>query len=430
MSKTGTINCARRAAASMHGIIASLHPDGCDVLFGGEIRRCLLPPRQKGLKPDPAPGDRVSFYACAGGTCVIQEMLPRTSVFARVDPRPPHEERVIAANIDLAVIVVAAKEPPPRPGLVDRCLAAALLGGAQPLICLNKSDLATAAEAPLLAEIERTCADLEVPIVRCSALTGAGLGDLLPPLRGKTAAFVGQSGAGKSSLLNALVPGLGLRTNPVRAADGRGRHTTTATRLAALDGGTIIFDTPGFKEFGLGLPGPAKLSRCFPDFAPYAAACRYADCVHADEPGCGVRNAVRDGLIAPSRYGSYLKILGRPSSGERSIPSSFTCVNCGEPVGPGGAGTRHRNHCPRCLHSLHLDARPGDRAACCGGIMEPIAVWVRSGQEWALIHRCRECGALSSNRIAADDNEMLLMQLAVKPLAMPAFPLARLAGGR
>lgn len=103
----------------------------------------------------------------------------------------------------------------------------------------------------------------------------------------------------------------------------------------------------------------------------------------------------------------------------------FTCKVCGRQVVPEGAGSGHRNHCPNCLHSLHVDDRPGDRAACCGGIMEPVGVWVRAGGEWAIIHRCRRCGHLSSNRVAADDNPMKLMSIALKPLALPPFPLER-----
>lgn len=103
----------------------------------------------------------------------------------------------------------------------------------------------------------------------------------------------------------------------------------------------------------------------------------------------------------------------------------FTCKVCGRQVVPEGAGSGHRNHCPNCLHSLHVDDRPGDRAACCGGIMEPVGVWVRKGGEWAVIHRCRRCGHLSSNRVAADDNPMKLMSIALKPLALPPFPLER-----
>ena len=105
---------------------------------------------------------------------------------------------------------------------------------------------------------------------------------------------------------------------------------------------------------------------------------------------------------------------------------AFTCRVCGRTVVSAGAGTLHRNHCPYCLASRHLDHEPGDRAAGCGGVMEPIAVWVRRGGEWAIIHRCRICGALSSNRIAADDNPMRLMSIAMRPVALPPFPLERI----
>lgn len=102
---------------------------------------------------------------------------------------------------------------------------------------------------------------------------------------------------------------------------------------------------------------------------------------------------------------------------------SFTCRNCGRLVVSSGAGSNHRNHCPNCLCSLHVDNKPGDREADCGGIMEPVAVWVRKNNEWAIIHRCRRCEKLSSNRIAADDNPMKLMSIAMKPLCLPPFPL-------
>ena len=102
---------------------------------------------------------------------------------------------------------------------------------------------------------------------------------------------------------------------------------------------------------------------------------------------------------------------------------SFTCKACGAPVSPEHAGSRHRNHCPQCLTSIHEDNRPGDRASLCKGIMDPIGVWVRKGGEWAIIHRCRSCGALSSNRIAADDSQSRLLSIAIKPLESPPFPL-------
>ena len=104
----------------------------------------------------------------------------------------------------------------------------------------------------------------------------------------------------------------------------------------------------------------------------------------------------------------------------------FPCTVCGRPVVSAGAGTDHRNHCPNCLSSLHVDIEPGDRESDCGGIMDPIAVWTRKNGEWAIIHRCRRCGKLSSNRIAADDNPMKLMSIAMKPLCLPPFPLERI----
>lgn len=112
---------------------------------------------------------------------------------------------------------------------------------------------------------------------------------------------------------------------------------------------------------------------------------------------------------------------GEPLRPDEAAP--FTCRVCGYVVAPAPSGTLHRNHCPNCLHSVHLDGAPGDRAAGCGGVMEPISVWVRRGGEWAVIHRCRRCGALRSNRSAPDDSPMKLMSLAVRPLAEPPFPL-------
>jgi len=113
---------------------------------------------------------------------------------------------------------------------------------------------------------------------------------------------------------------------------------------------------------------------------------------------------------------------------DSKVDGGFVCRSCGAFAPWEGGGTVHRNHCPRCLSSLHLDIEPGDRAAECGGIMEPIAVWVRRGGEWAIVHRCTRCGALSSNRTAADDNPALLISIAARPLAQPPFPLERLVG--
>ena len=273
-------------------------------------------------------------------------------------------------------------------------------------------------------------------------------------LAGRTCVFVGQSGVGKSSLLNALGSGIAAKTGAVRDGDGRGRHTTTHSALYDLPGGVRVIDTPGIRRFSVdGGDEPGTIAAGFTEFALYVDDCRFRDCTHVHEPGCAVRRAVADGAIPRSRYVSYRKLLGGDGDDPRAAdedpapagcsPSStqrrrrdapepqgahFRCANCGRSVPLHAAGSEHRNHCPQCLHSVHLDDVPGDRAACCGGVMEPVTVWVRGRGEWALVHRCSSCGQLSSNRIAGDDNEVLLLSLAVRPLSAPPFPLDRLGG--
>jgi ribosome biogenesis GTPase len=253
---------------------------------------------------------------------------------------------------------------------------------------------------------------------------------------------------GKSSLLNALGDGAAARTGAVRTGDGRGRHTTTASALYELPGGVWIIDTPGIRRFSVDDGDPATIAAGFSEFEHYAGQCRFRDCTHVHEPGCAVRRAVADGAVPRSRYVSYRKLLGGDGDDPRTDAGDPTrtgerlgrspepepqgahvaCANCGRSISLEAAGGEHRNHCPHCLHSVHLDDVPGDRAACCGGVMEPVTVWVRGRGEWALVHRCRACGRLSSNRIAGDDNEALLLSLAVRPLSAPPFPLDRLAG--
>ena len=262
----------------------------------------------------------------------------------------------------------------------------------------------------------------------------------------------GRSGAGKSTLVKALGGGEVMRTSGIREKDGRGRHTTTHRQLLLLENGVLAIDTPGMRELGM-WEAEEGISRGFPDVEEHLGHCRFSDCSHQGEPGCAVAEAIRRGELSPERWESYRKLREESRlSGSRAdflrekqrrqkelsktlrqwkkadyrhepCMESFTCKVCGALVTPEDAGSRHRNHCPRCLSSVHVDNRPGDRASLCGGTMDPIGVWVRKDGEWALIHRCRACGALSSNRIAADDNPALLMSIAVKPLAEPPFPL-------
>lgn len=242
------------------------------------------------------------------------------------------------------------------------------------------------------------------------------------------------------------------QTGSIRQKDGRGRHTTTARRLYRTEGGVMIIDTPGMRELGL-WEADTGLEKIFADVEQHLGHCKFSDCRHQGEPGCAVAAAIRSGHLTPERWESYQKLCAesgfsadkvdylrqkrrrnreiaqsrraqqQPDYRHTPCVESFTCKACGALVSPDAAGTTHRNHCPHCLCSLHVDHRPGDRASLCGGIMEPIGVWVRKNGEWAIIHRCRTCGALSSNRIAADDNPVQLLSIAAKPIANPPFPL-------
>jgi ribosome biogenesis GTPase len=386
----------------------------------GQVLECHVP---YSVGEQPVVGDVVSVASAGSGSNVMREIMPRRTVLTRADPGRLHGQKVIAANVDVAVIVVSVKAPPLHVRLIDRWMVTAQTGRIEPIVCVNKIDLLE--PDALRAELSalQPYVEVGVPVIECSASNGTGIDDLVSALSGRMCVFVGHSGVGKSSILNALDPSLGLLTNSLRQADGKGRHTTTASTLYRLAHGITVIDTPGIRELGLAKVGRDELKWHFPEFAEFG--CRFNDCSHSNEPGCGVRLAVRDGLVSRARYESYCKLLGLSPAPVETVGGSFACANCGERVPAEVDGTQHRNHCPKCLWSVHLDHRPGDRAACCGGPMEPVAVWVRKGDEWAIIHRCRECGEFSSNRIAGDDNEMLLLSLAARPLARPPFPIER-----
>jgi ribosome biogenesis GTPase len=435
------------AATNAHcGVVTGISAGACTVLLDGEPAEtpAALPPDLAGRqKSELAVGDRV-LVERRGDTHRVTAVLPRRSLLARADPHLPQRRRAIAANVDLVVVVVAVAAPPLHPRLIDRYLVAVEQSGARPVLVVNKTDLLDErGRYELLARLQ-PYRSLGVPVLPCSAGAGEGVEEVRTELLRRTCVFVGQSGVGKSSLLNALGGEDAARTGAVRAGDGRGRHTTTASTLYELPGGIRVIDTPGIRRFSVEYGDPGTIAAGFAEFAPYVGQCRFRDCTHVHEPGCALRRAVADGAVPRTRYVSYRKLLGGdgddPTSasddpapagdpaGRSAAGAHFTCVECGRPVPLDAAGSGHRNHCPHCLHSVHLDDVPGDRAACCGGAMEPVAVWVRRHGEWALVHRCRTCGRLSSNRIAGDDNEALLLSLAVRPLSAPPFPLDGLAG--
>ena len=250
-------------------------------------------------------GDRVLFSMERRR---ITDVLARSSCLSRPDPHNPLVERVIAANIDVVVNVVSVRTPPLRPGLIDRYLIAIENSGAEPLICVNKADLITedAAEFESMLAPYRA---IGIPVVLCSANTGQGLREMTDLLAGRLCVFAGHSGVGKSSLLNALVPGLEIATQAVSQIHETGRHTTTGSRLYTLPGGGMIIDTPGIREFGLWQVTPAQVRDYFHEFDTHSIKCGFSDCSHTHEPNCAVVPAVAAGLVSPARYESYRRIM-------------------------------------------------------------------------------------------------------------------------
>ena len=292
------------------GIVSSLAAGLCHVHLDGELVLCELAgdiaERQKEAI---ATGDVVVLSPRDEGRPVVVAVEQRTSTLSRPDPNQPEIRRVIAANVDIVVIVASAKSPPLKLRLVDRYLVAIQRGGAEAVICVNKLDLLDDAEQAELLELLEPYRSVGVDTLVTSAEHGRGVDELRALLSGKTCVFAGQSGVGKSSLINAVAPGLELRTGAVREADGKGKHTTTASRLIELDDGTRIIDTPGIRSFGLWRLTPEELRWYFPEFEQYELDCRFHNCTHDHEPGCAVKMAVDLGDVPQARYDSYLRLL-------------------------------------------------------------------------------------------------------------------------
>lgn len=250
-------------------------------------------------------GDRVRVERLAEGDCRIVEVLPRESRLSR-HSMARRREQVLAANVDQVAVVLSVQRPGPDVRLLDRILAVAELHGLPGLIVLNKMDLAEYGEVPPGI---RSYDALGYPVLPTCAKSGTGLEALGERLTGHITVFAGPSGVGKSSILNAMMPGLDLRVGAVGDRSGRGKHTTSAGLLIPLSGGGYLVDTPGIQYFEPAGVDPADLARAFPEFRPLLDACRFADCRHRVEPGCAVRKAVADGRVAAGRHESYLSLL-------------------------------------------------------------------------------------------------------------------------
>ena len=248
--------------------------------------------RKEGVSP--LVGDFVTISR-SGKSGTVEEILPRKNSFIRP----------AVANVDLLVLLASCAIPQTEPFLIDRVLAIAGQQGVEPLICVNKNDLEPGEG---LAGIYRRAG---FRVVVTSAETGEGVDELRAAISGKLSAFTGNSGVGKSSILNALCPELKLAVGEVSEKLGRGRHTTRHIELYCLGNGTFVADTPGFSSFDterMDLVLKDQLQYAFSDFAPYLGKCQFQDCAHLKEPGCAVRAALERGEIEPTRYESYKRL--------------------------------------------------------------------------------------------------------------------------
>ncbi len=289
------------------------------VLVDGRPVRCRI--KGKKLREDErsynpiAPGDIV--------TVVRDERHPREGMIHDRSPRRTRLVRwnkkgrapqVLAANAGIAVCVTSPSSPPFRPRFIDRLIVAAETGGLVPLVLLNKCDLGCPADVE--DRLERY-ARMGYAVLRCSATTGEGVPALAKALQGSTAVLVGQSGVGKSSLLNALSPGLDLRIGALSSKYDRGNHTTIVSVLYVAGGGLRLIDTPGVRELEIADVLPEEIGYHFREFGPLMGDCTYQPCLHDGEPGCAVAAGVESGLVHPDRYESYLRILDELREGRR-----------------------------------------------------------------------------------------------------------------
>ncbi|ETT29451.1 ribosome small subunit-dependent GTPase A [Paenibacillus sp. FSL H7-0942] len=252
--------------------------------------------RKRGTSP--LVGDRVSYMLTENGEGTVDEIRKRETELIR----PP------VANVSLAVLVFSVKEPDMNLNLLDKFLVHIEQAGLDALIVLTKLDLADPAK-DTVAEVKALYEQVGYEVISTSSRTGEGSELLRDRLAGKISVFSGQSGVGKSSMLNALMPGLTLETNAISMRLGRGKHTTRHVELIPLDNGGFVADTPGFSQLDFLEIGVEELSTCFREFAQFADQCKFRGCTHTHEPGCRVLAAKEEGLISESRYQHYVLFL-------------------------------------------------------------------------------------------------------------------------
>ncbi len=289
------------ALTSTQGLVIAAHGKRYDVeLPDGSIISCVT----RGKKSELACGDQVRIKHTGPNEAVIEDFLPRTSLLYRSNE---YRKKLLAANVTQIIIVLAAK-PSYYPELLDRCLIAAESENIRPLILLNKADLPESTES--LKKLQHY-EQLGYHLLTLSAQEDVA--PLLPWLQGQTSVLVGQSGMGKSTLVNALLPQALARTREISSALDSGKHTTTTARLYHLNQNSHLIDSPGLQEFGLAHLSAHQIEHSFVEFRPYIGKCRFNDCHHLSEPDCALRAAVASHSILESRLQCYLRVVAQPA---------------------------------------------------------------------------------------------------------------------
>ena len=297
--------CRRGRVLSVHGLASTVEDEE------GGICQCATRRLLKTLSTDQrhvvAVGDRVLFRP-------VEDSEPPEGVIERVEPRQGSicrtsrgRQQIIVTNVDQLLIVSSATQPRLKPNLIDRLLITAEKGRVRPIVCINKVDLV---EPATLQPLVGVYSQMGYQVLILSAKTGFGVERFRRVLRGRESVVAGQSGVGKSSLLNAVYPNLGLRVRPISADTQKGRHVTSGARLLPLACGGYVVDTPGIRQFQLWDLIPEEVAGFYRDLRPYVSLCRFPDCTHTHEDDCAVKNAVADGRLDERRYDSYCHLLG------------------------------------------------------------------------------------------------------------------------
>ena len=287
----------------MDGIIVKAVGGFYFVRAGETVLKCAIRGKIRRRLGQAMVGDMVDVRPVEDGEGVVEEILPRRTRLTR----PP------VANVDRAVVVFAFKQPEPSAALLDRFLVQVHAAGITPAICFNKYDLLYSTDT----NIDDYYKNTGYQILQISAKTGYGLEQLPGLLKNHISVLAGPSGVGKSSILNALQPGWNLQTGVLSHRLGRGKHTTRHVELIPIPGGGLVADTPGFSSLNLPPLGREQLGGFYPEFDKYARQCRFNSCLHYREPGCAVKEAMRQGSISGRRYQNYLIMLEEVIESER-----------------------------------------------------------------------------------------------------------------